>query len=461
MALKLLATCLIALICINSSKGASNLKRHGSLTMTLTRGKDVERPNSDARLNQSKHVRATPASLYYGQIYVGNPPQEFNVALDTGSGNIIVPSAACTSEACTTHRRYDQSQSHTSQRLSLKGNLHASRAPSNLFSLRGHSSIDKIIAEQTDDVEISFAQGLVSGSYMNDQICLSNDGSCLRANFIAANFESQDPFRSVVYDGILGLSLPQLAEGEGFSLVRSMLKAEMLQEPLFAVFMGYAGESSVATFGDYQKDRMASKLLWVPVTSPGFWQFEMEDVVVGQEHLHVCTQSSKCDAILDTGTTFITGPDDVMSAILNQVELKEDCSNVKTLPDISFLVGGHLLTLKPEDYVLQTEAACTMVLMPLDIPPPRGPLTILGEPFLRRYMTVYDVEHERVGFSLAKHTVQPPAIKARPHKALFPKLSKLIQSWSKHKPFLHRRHHSLAKLRQLLKLGKSGDMHSS
>lgn len=432
--------CFVIAICISGALPEARPQLdQTSVTVSLVRGKHA-------------HV-ATASSLYYGRLLVGSPAQEFSVAFDTGSGNIIVPSKGCTDEGCKGHRKYDPQLSNMSVALGNHSNLGQPKRRSRpgVRSKARHSEMPTFSAELlSDDVEISFGQGLVSGSYMRDRICLGSDGLCLQADFIATNFESRDPFAAVAYDGVLGLSLPQLAEGPTYSIVESMLRAKLLHDPIFAIFLGYEGEVSEATFGEYRQEKMASELFWAPVTMPGFWQIELEDAMVGPDRLQVCNGHSKCQAIVDTGTTFITGPDEVITAVRNAVELKEDCSNVKSLPDISFLLGRHVLSLKPADYVLQTNNACTLALMPLDIPPPRGPLTILGEPFLRRYYTVYDHNHMRVGFALAKHEVQPPPIVAKPHRALFPKLSKLIQSWGHHRRHQQHDHHdSLARLKQL------------
>lgn len=47
---------------------------------------------------------------------------------------------------------------------------------------------------------------------------------------------------------------------------------------------------------------------------------------------------------------------------------------------------------------------CSIGLMELDVPPPKGPVFVLGDPFLRRFVTVYDrKEPPRVGFAVAAH----------------------------------------------------------
>ena len=41
--------------------------------------------------------------------------------------------------------------------------------------------------------------------------------------------------------------------------------------------------------------------------------------------------------------------------------------------------------------------------MALDVPPPKGPVFIFGDSFLRRFVTIDDRAQSKVGFAVAKH----------------------------------------------------------
>ncbi|KAL7606338.1 hypothetical protein Lser_V15G16701 [Lactuca serriola] len=82
-----------------------------------------------------------------------------------------------------------------------------------------------------------------------------------------------------------------------------------------------------------------------------------------------------------------------------------DCGKLAFLPTISFTIGSKEFQLSPDDYILKVgegaAAECISGFIPMDIPPPRGPLWILGDVFMRRYHTIFDYGNARVGFAEA------------------------------------------------------------
>jgi len=329
------------------------------------------------------------ASEYYGTVSVGSPPQTFQVVFDTGSGNLLLPSKECTDEACTSHKRYDASLSATSMQIAFADQPTTPVAPDGT----------------RDVVTITFGTGEMSGVYVRDNVCFGSV-ICAQGNLVAATEESDEPFSLVPFDGILGLSLPQMAEGPSFSILDRMVQSGAFEQPLFSVFFGNEGEQSEITFGKYEKSRMETALFWAPVTTPGYWQVEMEDITLGDQRLNLCSADKHCQVAVDTGTSLLAGPSNVVDTLVDKLSVADDCSNIKSLPDIGFIVQGHILNLKPEDYIAQSLGGCSLGLMSLDIPPPKGPLFIFGDPFLRKYYTVYDRDKLRVGFAVAKHNVK-------------------------------------------------------
>merc|ERR1719145_432205 len=86
------------------------------------------------------------------------------------------------------------------------------------------------------------------------------------------------------------------------------------------------------------------------------------------------------------------------------VNIKDDCSNFHELPDLGFQLGGLVLNLKPDDYMDRSGGSCSFSIMSLDVPPPKGPVFIFGDPFLRRFVTIYDRSKPAVGFAVARRS---------------------------------------------------------
>mmetsp|Transcript_121425 Transcript_121425/g.344030 ORF Transcript_121425/g.344030 Transcript_121425/m.344030 type:complete len:419 (-) Transcript_121425:146-1402(-) len=348
-------------------------------------------------LRRNMHtLQKTEKMAYFGRVAVGSPPQEFVVVYDTGSGNLIVPQRSCTSRACMNHKRFDQNLSSTAEPMNCDG----SDVPS---------------GAETDEITITFGTGYISGHCMRDKICIGQ--ACSKGAFIASTDESDQPFSSFTFDGVLGLGREVLAETPNFSMMSRLVGGSALRQPLFSVFLSDSdAETSEITFGDIKREHMASELFWVPVTgTSGYWEVTLDDITFNREQQGICKD---CRVAVDTGTSQLAGPSALMEKLRTKLNVAADCSNFKQLPNLGFVVGGRILSLAPSDYVVRDDRGCGMRFMNIDIPPPNGPLLIFGIPFLQKFYTVYDTSTNRVGFAVAKHegeepiellTVGPPA----------------------------------------------------
>eukprot|EP00397_Hematodinium_sp_SG-2012_P022476 GEMP01023291.1.p1 GENE.GEMP01023291.1~~GEMP01023291.1.p1 ORF type:complete len:400 (+),score=80.97 GEMP01023291.1:176-1375(+) len=326
-------------------------------------------------------------TAYYGKIEIGTPPQEFSVVFDTGSGNLMLPSRWCKSHACTMHKMYDSQSSRTSKDINYDGTAVHKGAP-------------------RDQITVTFGTGEISGVFVQDDITIG-DVKLPELSFVAATDETEDPFSAFNFDGVLGLALEEMSQGPKFNLVSQLAGQMRLKHPVFSVFLSDSDEeTSEITFGDMKQEHMSSELFWAPVSRPtGYWQVQIQDIAIDDVIQDLC---KNCQVAVDTGTSQLAGPSDVIEALSARLNVKSDCSNFDQLPRLGFVMaGGRVMNLMPDDYVDKGPDGCEVSLMPLDVPPPNGPLFILGDPFLRKYYTVYDARKQRIGFSVARHKNSP------------------------------------------------------
>jgi hypothetical protein len=313
-------------------------------------------------------------TAYWGQVSLGSPLQHFKVIFDTGSGNLIIPSSDCNVPGCKPHHKYERKSSTTAMTIqNEKGEGNA---------------------------EISFGTGQISGDFYRDKMCIG-DSLCIDSSFIAADKESTEPFQEIPFDGIMGLGFKDLSMGEGFNIVDDLYAKGQLPQGQISFYLTDGGDSEV-TFGGYKPEYLASDIVWAPVKKESYWQVSIDDITFDNQPKNLCPDG--CEVAVDTGTSMLAGPSDLVDKLSNMLGAKEDCSNYNGLPKLGFQIGDKVLNLKPDDYMDSSTNDCSFSLMALDVPPPKGPLFIFGDPFLRRFVTIFDRTAPRVGFAVAKHS---------------------------------------------------------
>lgn len=317
---------------------------------------------------------------YFGTISIGSPPQNFTVIFDTGSSNLWVTSIYCTSPACKMHAQFNPSQSDTY------------RALGSPFS-------------------IQYGTGSLSGIIGADQVSVEGL-TVVNQQFGESVTEPGKTFENAEFDGILGLGYPSLAVGGVTPVFDNMMAQNLVDIPMFSVYMSSnpeGGAGSELIFGGYDHSHFSGSLNWVPVTKQGYWQIALDSIQVGGT---VMFCSEGCQAIVDTGTSLITGPSKEIKQLQKAIgaepidgEYAMECDNLNVMPDVTFIINEIPYTLQPTAYTLQDFVDgmnfCSSGFQGLDIQPPAGPLWILGDVFIRQFYSVFDRGNNLVGLAPA------------------------------------------------------------
>jgi renin len=258
-----------------------------------------------------------------------------------------------------------------------------------------------------EQAQISVGTGKAKGLLNMDRVCLDKEETvCAMSGLIEATEMTEEPFNLLPYDGILGLGLTASSLDMRFNLMGNIAETGLLKRNMFAVWIAKEddGEDSEITFGQPDLDRVGSNVMWLPIsnTKTGMFQAKLHDYMIDHKKMGLCG-SKGCQVAFDTGTNTIAGPSRIITPLLEQLSISKDCSNYDALPVIGFHFGEYELNLEKSDYVQKEGTSCWAKINALDLPPPTGPIMLLGEPFLKRYYTVYDRQALRIGMALAVH----------------------------------------------------------
>ena len=342
---------------------------------------------------------------YTGSISIGNPPQKIDVIFDTGSSNFWITSSLCKTSSCKIHKAYSHSQSSTA----------------------------KLINDSKCEVE--FGSGTIIGSFTEDTVRINNNIEIQSQAFGEIEEEIGDIFYKVKFSGIVGLAFPELSEYGYKSLFDNIINQKLLKKNWFSMYLTDSNDKEQSEFilGESDQKYYIGNIHWVKVSKKQFWEIKLDDILINGKNINLCTKG--CNAAIDTGTSLITGPSNDIQTLLKEYLIMNSCNkeDLNSMPTISFVIGGIKYNLESKDYVLSSkkdkvssfieisskkvkykslssslslnsyentkDIICTRAFAPLDIEPPKGPIWVLGDVFIKKFFTIFNRDDNMIGFA--------------------------------------------------------------
>jgi cathepsin D len=317
---------------------------------------------------------------YFGEVSIGSPAQKFLVVYDTGSSNLWVPSKGCTNCQTRPHK-YDSSASST-------------------------------YVKNGESFALAYGTGSCNGFLSNDNVQL---GGLTISNFTFGEVttEAVDVFGKAPFDGILGMGVPAAAVDHVPMPMQAFLDQKKIDHNVFAFYLASGAKAgSVLNLGGTDSSLHTGDFSYVPLAKAKavlpYWVVSASDIKINGVSSKSCNWLTGCYMVVDTGTSIFAGPTTAMAGLIKQIgTVQPDCSNVSSLPTVTINMGGKDFDLGPDFYVMRLKddktgkEQCQLGLQGMNA---GLPLWILGDPFLRKYYTVWDGEQQRVGFAPAKQS---------------------------------------------------------
>jgi len=324
---------------------------------------------------------------YYGIIRIGTPSQTFKILFDTGSSNLWVPCKGCSFSdiACDLHTKFDCHASSTCNQTTLA-------------------------------FHIQYGSGSMEGHVDYDVVCFGSTGTqwCTdrTQGFACATQEPGLAFVAAKFDGILGMGWDTISVDHLMQPMDQIFaNTQLCPMPVFAFWLNrdtHGAQGGEMTLCGMDSAHYTGDIAWEPLTKTDYWRIQMGGLAIGSTQI-----AGNVSAIVDTGTSLLAGPVAAVRQIQQMIgateiiagEYSVSCDKIPTLPNVVITLGGQQFTLTGRDYVLEVdqlfEKVCISGFIGIDIPPPNGPLWILGDIFIGKFYTVFDHGMQRVGFAQA------------------------------------------------------------
>ncbi|XVE94989.1 hypothetical protein REPUB_Repub02eG0057900 [Reevesia pubescens] len=367
-----------------------NLRRH-------LQQSELSRSTSNARMRLYDDLLSN--GYYTTRLYIGTPPQEFALIVDTGSTVTYVPCSSC--EHCGKHLdpRFQPDLSSTYQPVKCNPSCNCDDA-------QKQCTYDRRYAEMSSS----------SGVLGEDVVSFGNESELVsqHAVFGCENMETGDLY-SQRADGIMGLGRGRL------SIVDQLVDKGVIGDSFSLCYGGMDVGGGAMVLGKITSPPDMFFTHSDPFRSP-YYNIELKEMHVAGKRLKLPAGvfDGNHGTVLDSGTTYAYFRKDAFLAFKNAIQREvhflkrvhgpdpnyddicfsgagRDVSQLsKIFPEVEMVFNSGKLLLSPENYLFRhtkvSGAYC------LGIFPNTESTTLLGGIVVRNTLVTYDRGNDRIGF---------------------------------------------------------------
>lgn len=355
-------------------------------------------------------------SSFFGTVTIGTPPVPYNVILDTGSSDLWVAGSGCTT--CGNTPTLDLSTSSNSRRQFGSGS--SSNPPS--------SSLTNLKAP----FSITYGSGAASGTLVQDVVSMA--GFSVVDQVFAVCDDVSDGLLNDPVSGLMGLAWNTIASSGAKPFWQTLAeKSGVWDEPLMAFQLTRFNNDSSAkseehggsfTLGFTNSSLFTGDIEYhdIPSGAETYWIQPLTTLTTNSQSISLPSSSSpESFAAIDTGTTLIGGPPDIIQQIYanvpNSQPLRGNSQGYYAFPctqDVQSAMGygdgGKAWDISPDDFrafEISGTGMCVGAFFELDLGGGGDggvPNWIVGDSFLKNVYSVYRSDPPSVGFAALSST---------------------------------------------------------
>ncbi|GAA5840922.1 hypothetical protein JCM11251_007640 [Rhodosporidiobolus azoricus] len=347
---------------------------------------------------------------YYAPVGIGVPAQYMNCILDTGSADLWLASSLCSS--------LNDTDPSTPSGCSLSTPLY-------------NLSLSRTSLDMNTSFSVRYGSGSAQGEVWQDYVSFA--GYNVSSQGFALVEEVTEGLLSGEIGGLMGLGWHPLAASRVTPFWQNLYSASALPFAGFGVsltrFIDIANASAVEpggsiTFGYLNASLYSSEINYVPIPSgqESYWVIEMDQVAVNGTNVTDWTPRAQGGqgggyVAIDTGTTLIGGPRDVVQSVYAEVEgamaatgsytgyysypCEHNVSVALTFGDITYNMSSADFNLGPFGFDSVTNrSTCLGAFFDLSFGSGSRISWVIGAAFLKNVYSVFRASPPSVGFAL-------------------------------------------------------------